>query len=149
MIRLTPEIQEKMVAFLRAGGFPDVAAQAAGVPPDVFADWIRRGLRHKAKPRYRAFVRAIYQAIAQARLGAEVAIRGEKPLEWLKSGPGRSDWGRGRRESEQARPLMEASYQGLIEQMLSALEGFPEARQAAAEALVEEEKREKRKEERA
>jgi hypothetical protein len=150
MIRLTHEIQEKIVRFLQAGGFPEVAAQAAGVPREVFARWLRWGVRPKPIARYRDFVRAIHQAMAQARLGAEVAIHGKKPLDWLKNGPGRSDWGQGSGPPrEEVGPLSQVEYRELVGQLLQALEEFPEARQAAAEVLVQGEKKEKREEERA
>src|SRR5438105_11864897 len=87
--RLTPAIQQAIVAYTRAGGFPHVAAEAAGVPRAVFARWLRRGEGRRAKARYRAFADAVRQAAAQARLGAEVSVRNDKPLDWLRSGPGR------------------------------------------------------------
>ena len=38
-------IEERIVASLRAGGFPEVAAQAWGVSPGTFRRWLRRGRR--------------------------------------------------------------------------------------------------------
>ena len=43
--RLTPALQEKIVAYIRAGGFPHVAAEAAGLPRRVFERWLERGQR--------------------------------------------------------------------------------------------------------
>ena len=46
---LTPELQGRIVAFVRAGGYPHVAAEAAGVPRHVFERWLKRGGRRKAR----------------------------------------------------------------------------------------------------
>jgi hypothetical protein len=87
--QLTPALQEKIVAFIRAGGYPHVATEAAGLPREVFARWRARGRRTDAPPAYREFERAICEAEAQARLDTEVNVRKEKPLDWLKAGPGK------------------------------------------------------------
>jgi len=88
--RLTLALQEKIAAFIRAGGFSHVAAEAAGLPREVFARWLARGERSDAPANYRAFARAIREAEAQARLQAELKVRGDKPLDWLKAGPGKT-----------------------------------------------------------
>ncbi len=88
--RLTHALQEKIVAFIRAGGFAHVAAEAAGLPREVFARWMERGERADAPANYRAFARAIHEAEAQSRLQAELNVRKEKPLDWLKTGPGKA-----------------------------------------------------------
>jgi hypothetical protein len=87
--RLTLALQEKIVAFIRAGGFAHVAAEAAGLPREVFARWLERGERPGAAANYRTFALAIREAEAQARLQAELSVRGDKPLDWLKAGPGK------------------------------------------------------------
>ncbi len=87
--RLTPALHEEIVAFVRSGGFPHVAAEAAGVPRRVFERWIRRGQKDGAEPNYRAFALAVMEAHAQARLQAEIKTRTDKPLDWLKAGPGK------------------------------------------------------------
>jgi len=86
---LTPEIQRDICAYIRAGGYPHVAAEAAGIPAEVFDQWLAAGKRKKTKPLYRDFVTAINQAKAQARLGAEIAALKDNPIAWLKSGPGK------------------------------------------------------------
>jgi hypothetical protein len=87
--RLTPALQEQIVAFIRAGGYPHVAAEAAGLPRDVFERWMERGQRAGAPAAYRDFARAIKEAQAQARLHAELTAMTDKPLDWLKAGPGK------------------------------------------------------------
>ncbi len=88
--RLTLALEEKIAAFIRAGGFAHVAAEAAGLPRAVFARWMERGERADAPSNYRRFARAIREAEAQARLQAEASVRGDKPLDWLKAGPGKA-----------------------------------------------------------
>src|SRR5688500_16408139 len=87
--RLTPAIEQAIVSYVRAGGFPHVAAEAAGVPAEVYEDWMRRGESPRAPANYRAFAESVRQAAAHARLSAEVEALKEKPLDWLRGGPGR------------------------------------------------------------
>ena len=88
--RLTLALQEKIAAYIRAGGFAHIAAESAGLPRDVFAHWLERGERPGAAANYRTFARVIREAEAQARLQAELSVRGDKPLDWLKAGPGKA-----------------------------------------------------------
>ena len=87
--RLTLTLQEQIVSYIRAGGFPHVAAEAAGLPRHIFTRWIERGRGDDAPPAYREFARAIMEAHAQARLHAELTAMSDKPLDWLKAGPGK------------------------------------------------------------
>src|SRR4051812_47421503 len=86
---LTAEGQQTIAAYIRAGGFPHVAAAAVGITRPRFERWLRKGRQPRAKPRYRAFHQVILQATAQARLRAEAAVFKNRPLDWLRSGPGR------------------------------------------------------------
>ncbi len=141
--RLTPAIQKAIVAYIRAGGFPHIAAEAAGVPREVFERLRRKGEEDRAPPRYRAFAAAVRQAIAQARLGAEVQVRTDKPLDWLRYGPGRESadglgWtsaARPRPISRSESPLLDPSFAALVAHLLDALSAFPEARAVAARLL--------------
>jgi hypothetical protein len=85
---LTPALQHEIVAFVAAGGYPHVAAEAVGIPRRVFAQWLARGERSPATI-YGELARAVCQAHARARLQAEITVREDKPLDWLKCGPGR------------------------------------------------------------
>jgi hypothetical protein len=89
--KLTAAIREKIVSYIRAGGFPHVAAEAAGLPPEVFKSWMQQGEHPKGRPHYRAFARAVHKAASEARLGAETKACQDKPLDWLKSGPGKEN----------------------------------------------------------
>ena len=135
MARPTPEEQNDIVAFLRAGGFPEVAAEAAGVPAARFADWMHRGGKPDEPRRYREFAAAVTQAQAQARLAAEVAVHAKKPLDWLKAGPGRQGWGRDVKPAAGPPGMEQPWFRELLATMLAALEPFSEAREAVAKAL--------------
>lgn len=143
-IRLTPAIEQAIVAYIRAGGFPHVAAEAAGVPREDFERWLQLGRAPGARKRYRDFAAAIAQAVAQARLGAEVSIRNDKPLDWLRSGPGRESadctgW-TGTVKPRLAGPagplLLQPEVQTLLREVLETLQQFPEARAAIAPRLA-------------
>lgn len=86
-LRLTDEVQEKIVALVRAGAFQGAAAEAAGVPERTFYEWRARGRgehrTRRATPRLRAFAQAVDQAAAEARMGAEIRVYREQPKFWL------------------------------------------------------------------
>ena len=142
----TPEQQQRICAFIRAGGFPRVAAEAAGVPADLFERWLRRGKRRGAPDCYRALAEAVAQARAQARLAAELQVFDKRPLDWLKCGPGRETarspgWttagkpvapGAAASDTPSLPPDVLVVFQVLLE----ALAPFPEARAAAAEVIT-------------
>ena len=66
---LTPEVQQQLCAFIRAGAYRRVAARAAGIPIEVFEDWMRRGSRRGDSHRtYRDFRDAVEGAEAAARV---------------------------------------------------------------------------------
>ena len=141
----TPELQQRICAFIRAGGFPRVAAEAAGVPAGVFERWLRRGKRRRAPECYRAFAAAVAEARAQARLAAELQVFDKRPLDWLKCGPGRetrSDPG----WASAPKPVAGGAAAGdwsqqpeilaVFQKLQEALAPFPEARAAASEIIA-------------
>jgi hypothetical protein len=144
--RLTPQLEQTIVAYIRAGGWPWIAAEAAGLPRTVFDRWMERGNTDDARPAYRRFRQAILQAHAQARLGAEVAVLKGKPLDWLKSGPGRespprSGWTSAARPPAPPRAapatLDDPQVQQLFAQLLEVLTPWPEARVTVARRIAE------------
>jgi hypothetical protein len=144
--RPTPALQQTIAAYIRAGGFPHVAAEAAGVPRALFARWLRRGQRPKAAEDYRAFYQAILQARAQARLRAELAVFKARPLDWLRCGPGKETGDNpgwtgnvkaGSGSEEMVSPLLQPAVQDLVAQMLVLLGPYPEARAAVAAVFAE------------
>src|SRR3954451_24577340 len=139
---LTAEVQGQIVALVRAGGFPHVAAVAAGTPVKVFEYWLRCGRAKKPQPLYREFLEAVLQAQAQARLVAETQALRKAPLSGLRFGPGRQT-GRLPGWTDAVKPpklerhfgASVARMQELVTTMLDALGEFPEARAALAQAL--------------
>jgi hypothetical protein len=140
---LTAELARQIVAFARAGGFPHVAAEAAGVSRDVFEAWLRRGQGRGAEP-YRSFRRDVFQAHAQARLRAEVAVLEDKPFEWLRAGPARdTPAAPGWASPVRPRPpepaggnfFADPAAQRLVRRLLDMLGPFPDLRAGFADAL--------------
>jgi hypothetical protein len=142
----TPEQQQQICAFIRAGGFPRVAAEAAGVRAIDFARWLRRGRSKKAPAVYRAFADAVAQAVAQARLAAELQVFEKRPLDWLKCGPGKESarergWSStpkpAARTASAVRSLLEhPEFLHVCRVLLEALTPFPEARAVVADVLA-------------
>lgn len=92
--KLSAELARGILAGIRAGGFPHVAAAAYGVDLALWERWLRRGRRRHAREPYRSFVRKVEEAQAQARLRAEIAVLEKDTRGWLKHGPGRDLPGR-------------------------------------------------------
>jgi hypothetical protein len=142
----TPELQQRICAFIRAGGFPRVAAEAAGVPADLFERWLRRGQRRRAPDCYREFAAAVAQARAQARLAAELQVFEKRPLDWLKCGPGRETaenpgWASAPKpaahgDSEADSPFLSPEVMALFADVLEILTPYPEARAAVADRVA-------------
>jgi hypothetical protein len=86
--RLTPEVHQEIVAYVRAGAFAHVAARAAGISPRTFYDWLeRREGRHPTRsstPKLEVFAREVGQAHAFARIKAEVEVFRKNPAHWLR-----------------------------------------------------------------
>ncbi|MSR31559.1 MAG: hypothetical protein EXR99_08650 [Gemmataceae bacterium] len=139
------ETTRLVVAYLHSGGFPQVAARSAGIPLKVFRAWMKEGQREKAPALLREFYLAVTQAQAQARLRAEITAFNDKPLEWLKHGPGKSrgkecGWGpsakgKGKKEVEASSLLEIPGLARELKKLLEMLEPYPAARKALSEAL--------------
>jgi hypothetical protein len=86
---LTAELQQQILASIRAGGYAHIAAQAWGVLEGRWRRWLAAGRRRGAREPYRSLYRLVRQAKAQARLKAEMAVLGKDPRFWLKNGPGK------------------------------------------------------------
>src|SRR5262245_28275222 len=78
---------DKIVTAVRAGSFPYIAARAFGVPPSTHYAWLQQGAQGQAP--YREYLEKVSTAAAAARLAAEVEVRRENALAWLRYGPGR------------------------------------------------------------
>lgn len=86
--KLTPEVHQRIVAFIRSGAFAWVAAEAAGISKTTFHRWIQQG-EAETRGRYYDFAEDVRQAKAQARVAAEIEVRKLSPATWLRFGPGR------------------------------------------------------------
>ena len=138
---LTPERHKAIVAAIRAGSFDWVAAEANGITRETLRLWLRKGQRDKRKP-YVVFAADVRAARAQARLSAEIEVRRDQPFNWLRYGPGRErDGEAGWTESTELRHsgsvgVMYSQEWTLISVAIeAALESFPEAKLAVAEAM--------------
>src|SRR5450830_643987 len=138
---LTPESHKAIVAAIRAGAFDWIAAEANGIDRETFKLWMRTGTRTKKEP-YRSFVRDVRAARAQARLSAEIEVRKEQPFNWLRFGPGREREGEaGWTESSEIKHsgsvdvLYSQEWTVISVAIETALENFPEAKLAVAEAM--------------
>ena len=85
--KLTPEVQAGICAMIRAGAFDWVAAEANGIGQSTFYDWLRWG--EGGRKLYAEFSAEVKQAHAQARTTAELEVKRQNPLAWLRLGPGR------------------------------------------------------------
>jgi hypothetical protein len=142
---LTDEVQHLICSFIRAGAFAHVAAEAAGIPVEVFELWIEQA-KKKRNARFKLFVIAVRRAQAEARIAAEIKILKDSPLDWLKSGPGRENSTRQGwtaptkplvQNNTQVNMLLAPELQGLFAAILQVLAPFPEARAAVAAALAQ------------
>jgi hypothetical protein len=140
-----PEQAEQILSFLRAGAFPHVAAEAAGLQRQVFRRWLKSGEKKRAREPFRTFAREVRKACAQARLRAELAAWKLDPKFWLKYGPGRElpdcpGWTGETRAGSCGDPAAEdlalhPQWNQLCALLLGALDPFPEARFTLAEML--------------
>jgi hypothetical protein len=137
-----------ILAAIRAGGFPDVAAEAYGLSADLLHQWLRRGRLKKGSSRFRRFAAEVRQAAAQARLKAEIDVLKADARFWLRHGPGRETadargWttpAKPQFQSDRGADLLASpAWSELWLRLLRALTPYPEARAATAAVLYNEE----------
>jgi hypothetical protein len=144
--RLTPDIQSSICAYIRSGAFPHIAAEAAGVPQEVFDDWLKLGsAAKKSTGKYRRFADAVRAANAQVRLRAESELLDTDPKSWLTQGPGkhrtrRPGWSGTVKPTEEtddrsANLLADPAMSRLLARLSEVLAPFPDARKAVADIL--------------
>ncbi len=137
----TPERHRAIVAAIRAGSFAWVAAEANGISQTTLKAWMRKGERARREP-YRTFALEVRQARAQARLSAELEVRRAEPFAWLRFGPGRErpeepGWTESKevKHSGTFDVIHSVEWTRLASAIQAALEPYPDARLAVAEAL--------------
>ncbi len=149
---LTPEVSRAITAYISAGAFPHMAAEAAGIPAAVFEVWLARGnplgRRRGWKPHrlYTPFWREVMEAAARARVAAEIEAFRQDAARWLMQGPGKDrpgvpGWSQTVRpqpakEAPEANVLLAPEMQRVTAAVLQALAPYPEARVAVARALT-------------
>lgn len=79
--KLTPEVQERICATLRAAGTLEDAALTCNVSVSSVMAWMARG-RTEGNGRYLEFLEAVKKARAQRRLALEATIRKRSTEEW-------------------------------------------------------------------
>ena len=96
---LTPELQTEICAFVRAGTYNYVAAEACGISRRTLFEWLERGERPSKRSISKIYVQfavAIRRAQAEARASAEVTIKKIDPKRWLsrmhREAPGAPGW---------------------------------------------------------
>jgi hypothetical protein len=136
-----------VLASIRAGGYPHIAAQAYGIAAHRFLHWLRRGLMRSAPRKMRRLAARVYEAAARARLKAEMAVFDADPRFWLRYGPGKETRG-APGWSALAKPLFEPGgegagellaspeFQAILTGLLRTLDVYPEARAAVAKDLL-------------
>lgn len=92
-LTIDPEVADNIAASVRAGAFDYLAAQAAGIAPATFREWMARGEGRDpdrpSTPEFAAFAAQISRAKAEARIVAEQRVALDDPFKWLRYGPGR------------------------------------------------------------
>jgi hypothetical protein len=138
-----------ILASIRAGGYPHVAAEAYGVSADQFLRGTQRDQARKIPRKLRRLAAPVREAVARARLKAEMAVYDADLRFWLQHGPGKETrrtpgW------STLAKPVFETDgesdkdllaskeFQRILTGIDRALAAFPEARVAAAAAALNE-----------
>jgi transposase len=76
--KLTPELQERITAFLRAGNYVETAAACAGIHKDTFYEWCKKG--RKGEEPFATFVAAVDKAIAESE-ARDVALIGKAAID--------------------------------------------------------------------
>jgi hypothetical protein len=79
--KLTPSVQEKILQVLRSGSYASVAARVAGISPNTFWKWMKRGRQESSGP-YRRFYDAVQSAQAQPEAMAVGIINREMRNNW-------------------------------------------------------------------
>lgn len=79
--KLTPEVRQKLIEALRAGNFVSVSARYAGIHPNTFRRWMRRG-QESSRGIYREFYLEVKQAETYAEVVAVASIHKHMKENW-------------------------------------------------------------------
>lgn len=92
LIRHSPDIYAQFIAFIQAGAYFHVAAEAVGISTSTLKNWVARGrndLHCGLDTWYSRLLGDVRRAVALSRVGREIAIAADSPAKWLSNGPGR------------------------------------------------------------
>ena len=78
--KLTPELQKKLIKYIRAGSYIVVACRAVGISEFAFYDWIKKG--KKGIEPYTKFTKSVRQAQAIGELKIYSEIRSQVKKDW-------------------------------------------------------------------
>lgn len=79
--KLTPKVQETIVAVIRAGNYSSVAAEYAGIGRSTFYHWLELGEQQESGC-YREFLDAVRGAESEAEIRAVATIQKHMPKNW-------------------------------------------------------------------
>jgi lambda repressor-like predicted transcriptional regulator len=144
--KLNDEVANRIVAALQSGAFLHVAAEAAGISRNTLLAWLK-----SPDPKYKDFQERVRQAIAIARLQAEINVYKDDPKFWLRCGPGRErhdhegnlmeGWTETPQPTKESKTnvniLMSPEWQILQQIILDALADNPEARTKILDRLMD------------
>lgn len=83
--KLTPEVQEEILRGIRAGAYPEVAAQRVGVSRTAFYEWMQRGRQAREAGEadlYADFADAVEQAKGHAETKAVAVVLKAADKSW-------------------------------------------------------------------
>jgi hypothetical protein len=126
---------------LRVGASERVAVEALGVSWDDYQDWFKRAAGPAPTTMQKVLADQVRQALAEARLAAEISVKNTNPKAWLLYGPGRKTetadgWGPAARPTPA--PVTDDTKELVLEMCemnLDTLNPFPEARVAFAKGI--------------
>lgn len=78
--KLTPELQEKIIKYIKAGNYNKVACQMVGICEDTYYEWLKRG--KKGESPYSEFSESARQAEAEAEIRNVTIIQIAAKLDW-------------------------------------------------------------------
>jgi hypothetical protein len=146
-----PDIEQRLLRYIRAGGYDWVACESAGIGRSTFYRWMQQGDEDEAAGRltqFREFRDKVRQAHADSRLAAEIEVKRTNPDSWLRNGPGRTrpdapGWTNSGDGNGADKPgtvvnvVVQPVWIEIRTALLNALEPFPEARAVVAQVLAQ------------
>ena len=80
--KLTPELQEEIVNYIKMGNFIETTCVTAGINKSTFYDWMKRGNESKRHTIYKKFYEAVRQAQAWSEARDVAIISNHAETNW-------------------------------------------------------------------